>query len=76
MLLKSPITNLKFNFSILGSIILLVVMCVSDAMCQIGKKNVVLLVPLATCVHKCNEVEWYLCCLFGCWLCYRKVPNK
>jgi hypothetical protein len=31
---------------------------------------------LATCIHKCNEVEWYLCCLFGCWLCCRKVLNK
>jgi len=76
MLLKNPITSLKSIFCILGSIILLVAMCIYDATYQIGKKNVVLLELLATCVHKCNEAKWYLCCLFGCWLCYRKVFNK
>ncbi len=76
LLLKNPITNLESIFCIIGSIILLVAICIFDATCQISKKNVVLSVLLATCIHKCNEVEWYLCCLFGCWLCCRKVLNK
>jgi hypothetical protein len=56
-MLKSPITSLKSIFCILGSIILLVAMCIFYATCQIGRKNVVLLVLLATYVHKYNEAK-------------------
>ncbi len=50
LLLKNPITSLECIFCIIGSIILLVAMCIFEATCQTSKKNVVLLVLLATCV--------------------------
>jgi hypothetical protein len=57
MLLKSFITSLESIFCIFGSIILLVGMCIYDATCQIGKKNVVLLVLLATCVQNAMKMN-------------------
>ncbi len=51
LLLKSPITSLKSIFCIIGSIILLVAMCIFEDTCQTGKKECS---TIGTTSHLCS----------------------